>query len=179
MTAPAPPHPEFSRPERIDAIGASARQVTIEADAQERAALAARFGLIGVERLGAALSVRREAAGIIVTGRVGAVVIQRCVATGDPLTAQIDEAVALRFVEETDVASGDEVELVDDALDTIGYSGGAIDLGEAAAQTMALALDPFPRGPGADAALRAAGVTDEDGAGPFGALAALRDRLKG
>ena len=42
---------------------------------------------------------------------------------------------------------------------------------------MALALDPYPRAPGAEAVLRAAGVVSEEEAGPFGALAALRGRL--
>ena len=171
--------PEFSRPERIDTIGPRPRSVTIEADAAERAALSARFGLVGVARLTAALSVHEEAAVIVVTGRVEADVVQACVVTGAPLTAHVDEQVALRFVPEgTEATAGDEIELADDALDTISYAGAAIDLGEAAAETMALALDPFPRGPEAATALRAAGVVGEEEAGPFGALAALRDQLK-
>ena len=95
--------------------------------------------------------------------------------TGDPIDAMIDEPVALRFVAAS--AGEDEVELSDDALDTIEIDGAEIDLGEAAAETMALALDPFPRGPGAAAALRAAGVIGEDEAGPFGALAGLKAKL--
>jgi len=42
------------------------------------------------------------------------------------------------------------------------------------ADTLALALDPFPRGPNADVALKAAGVLSEEQAGPFAALAALK-----
>jgi hypothetical protein len=42
-----------------------------------------------------------------------------------------------------------------------------------AAQTLALALDPYPRAPRADAALKAAGVIDESQTGPFAALGAL------
>lgn len=42
--------PEFSRPERLDAIGAGDRAVHIIADADERAALARRFDLIAVDR---------------------------------------------------------------------------------------------------------------------------------
>ena len=38
--------PEFSRPVRIDTLGAAPRNVAIEADEAERAALARRFGLI-------------------------------------------------------------------------------------------------------------------------------------
>ena len=48
-----------------------------------------------------------------------------------------------------------------------------IDLGEAAAETVALALDPFPRSPRAADVLRDAGVISEEEAKPKGALAGL------
>ena len=38
----------------------------------------------------------------------------------------------------------------------------------------ALALDPYPCGPNADDALKAAGVLSEEQAGPFAALAKLK-----
>jgi hypothetical protein len=91
----------------------------------------------------------------------------------------VNEAVVLRFVADDAESQGDEVELSAVDCDTIPYSGSAIDLGEAAAETMMLALDPFPRGPNAEAALRAAGVKSEDEAGPFGALAALKAKMAG
>ncbi|QKR99016.1 DUF177 domain-containing protein [Sphingomonas sp. CL5.1] len=167
--------PEFSRPERLDTIGGEPREVTISADAGERRRLAARFGLVGIERLEATFTIRRDIAGIRADGRVTAAVTQACSVTGDPLPATVDEAVALRFVPPGE--SGEEIELDENALDTIEIEGGAIDLGEAAAETLALALDPFPRGPRAAEALREAGVAAEDQAGPFGALAALKGKL--
>jgi len=167
---------EFARPQRIDTIGGEPRAVEIEADAQERAALAKRFDLIGIERLTGSFTIRRDAAGIVVEGRVAAAVTQACSITGDPLAATVDEPVALRFVPEED-AGQDEVELGDSDIDVIPYDGGAIDLGEVAAETMALALDPFPRGPNAEAKLKETGVLSEEQAGPFGALAALKDKL--
>jgi len=167
--------PEFSRPERLDTIGGEAREVAIAADAEERRRLAARFGLIAIERLEARFTIRRDIAGIRADGRVTAAVAQACSVTGDPLPATVDETVALRFVPPGE--SGEEVELDEDALDTIEIEGGAIDLGGAAAETLALALDPFPRGPRAAEALREAGVAGEDQAGPFGALAALKGKL--
>ena len=174
--------PEFSRPERIDTIGAGERGVTIAAEPIERVALAARFGLLSIDRLEATLTVRREAAGIVVRGRVGADVVQACTVTDEPIPVTIDEPVALRFVESGDAgadAGGDaEIELDEHALDTIPYEGGAVDLGEAAAETMALALDPFPRSANAAAALRAAGVLSEDEVKPLGGLAGLGDLLK-
>ena len=167
---------EFARPQRVDTIGDDARTIEIDADAQERAALAKRFDLIGIEKLTGKFTIRRDAAGIVAEGRVAAAVTQACSITGDPLPATVDEPVALRFVAEED-AGQDEVELGDSDIDVIPYDGGTIDLGEVAAETMALALDPFPRGPNAEVMLKEAGVLSEEQAGPFGVLAGLKDRL--
>jgi len=174
MTATA----EFCRPQRVDAIGEGVRPISIMADAVERAALATRFALLGVDLLEAEFTVTRDAAGIVARGRVRAHVVQACVVTGDALPVAVDEPVALRFVPHHAVDGDEEIELSHDALDTVDYDGGVIDLGEVAAETMALALDPFPRAPGADAALRQAGVLSEAEAGPFAALAALKGQLK-
>lgn len=172
--------PEFSRPERIDTIGPGERTIAVEADADERRRLAGRFGLVGIERLAASFAVHRDGAAIVAAGRVEAAVTQACSVTGDPVAALIEEAVTLRFVEDDAGADG-EIELESDALDTMPIEGGAIDLGEAAATTMALALDPFPRSAGAAAALAAAGVIDEVQAeqrqSRFGALAGLKGLL--
>lgn len=54
--------------------------------------------------------------------------------------------------------------------------GDRIDLGEAAVQTLSLALDPFPRHPDADRILAEKGVLSEEQAGPFAALAKLRGK---
>jgi uncharacterized metal-binding protein YceD (DUF177 family) len=168
--------PEFSRPERLDQIGGDPRIVRIEADAAERAALARRFGWPRVDRLAAEFQVRREADGVRATGRVEGAVTQACSISNAPLVATIDEAVDLRFAAEP--VAGEEVELSADVLDILPIEGGAIDLGEAAAETLALALDPFPRAPDAEEVLRDAGVRSEGEDGPFGALAGLRDKLK-
>lgn len=171
---------EFSRVERLDTIGGEERQVTIEADAQERVALARRFGLVSLDRLTANFVIRREAAAVIAHGHVSALAVQSCTVTGAPLPASVEEDVTLRFVEPASAIGGDEeIELFGDALDTIEIEGGGVDLGEAAAETMALALDPFPRSPDAAAVLKQAGVISEEEAGAFGALAGLKARLEG
>lgn len=169
--------PEFSRLERIDTIGEGARNVSITANAAECAALAARFGLLSVDRLEATFRVQRDATGVVARGEVRAAVVQACSVTDDALPVTINEDLALRFVTEQEAAAEEEIELDLDALDTMPYDGAAIDLGEAAAETMALALDPFPRGPSAAAALRAAGVLSEEEAKPAGALAGLKHLL--
>jgi len=168
--------PEWSCPERLDTIAHDERTVAIEADEGERAAVARRFDLVAVDRLAAELTMRRDGAGILVTGRVTAAVVQACSVTAERLEVAVDEPVLVRFVEPA--TDEEEVELSADALDTIEIEGGAIDLGEAAAQTMALALDPFPRGPNAGKVLKQAGVIGEDEAKPTGALAGLKALLQ-
>lgn len=168
--------PEFSRPRRLDTIGTGESRVTVEADAAERMALARRFGLIAIDTLTADYAIRRDVAGVIARGHLSGAVVQPCSITGDPVPAQIEEDFAIRFVPEGG-ESGDEVELSEDDCDTVFYTGSAIDLGEAAAETLALALDPFPRSAGAQAALRDAGVLNEEETGPFAALAKLKTKF--
>lgn len=169
--------PEFSRTFRLDELGGTPRAVSIAAEEGERAALAARFGLIGIERLQAQAELERDGDVVSATGTFEAEVTQSCVASGEPVPARIAGDFALRFVRAGEEPCPEEVELQESELDEIDYEGSAIDLGEAVAQTMALALDPFPRAAGADEKLREAGVLGEEEAGPFAALKALKDKL--
>jgi uncharacterized metal-binding protein YceD (DUF177 family) len=170
--------PEFSRAVKVDTIGVEPRHMAIEAEPEERAALARRFGLVAIDRLAAEADVARKGAAVIASGRVTAAVTQSCVASGEPVEAAIDEPFEVEFRPTPAADAEEEVELGKSELDVVFFDGGAVDLGEAAAETVALALDPYPRAPGAAEALKAAGVKSEEEAGPFGALAGLRDKLK-
>ena len=171
--------PEFSRPVALDTIGPSARDLAIEADAGERAALAKRFDLIALGRLVASLRLWRDGDDVRAEGRIEAEATQRCVATGEPVPAAIDAPFDLVFRRADPGRPDEEIELGESEMDVVFFDGGAIDIGEAAAETLALSLDPYPRAPGADDALRTAGVKSEEEAGPFGVLAGLKDRLSG
>jgi len=176
--------PEFSRLVRIDMLGAAPRREAIEADATERAALARRFGLVEIGRLAAEADLKLQDRDVRATGRLSATVVQSCVATGEPVPAEIGETFDILFRPAPQSVGGeDEIELEESEMDVVFYDGGAVDLGEAAAETLLLALDPYPRAPGAGEALKAAGVKGEDEvdeeAGPFGALASLKDKLGG
>jgi uncharacterized metal-binding protein YceD (DUF177 family) len=152
----------------------------LSADAGERSAIAERFGLIAIDRLDADLALATQGDTLIVTGMLDASVIQRCVATDEPLRATVREPIDVRFVPNAKLEAAEpdvEVELGGEEMDVIGYDGGRIAVGEMVAETLALALDPYPRSPDADAFLAAKGVKSEEEAGAFGALAALRDRL--
>lgn len=156
--------PEFSRLYRLDSIGGEARRVTIEANEAERAALAGRFGLQSIAALTAEAMIRREDQRVWAEGRFRAQAVQSCVATGEPVPARVDEPFALRFDPTRSDQREEEMELDEADLDVLPHDGGAIDLGEAVAQGFALALDPFPRSAGAEAALRDAGVKSEEDA---------------
>lgn len=171
--------PEFSRPIRLDTLGEAPRALDIEANDAERAALARRFGLIALDRLTAGVRLHREGQSILAEGRLTAVASQSCIASGEPVPANIDEPFRLRFLPEDLIGEAEEIELSEEDCDTLPFNGGLIDIGEAVAETLSLALDPFPRSPHADEVLKAAGVLQEGEAGPFSALKALKDRLGG
>jgi uncharacterized metal-binding protein YceD (DUF177 family) len=143
MTPPEPFRPEFSRPVRAHEVGGRARRHAIEADASERAALAARFDLLALDRMVARIDVVRTADGIHLSGQVDAQGTLACVATGQPVPFALEAPLALKLVET--LPEQDEMELDADDLDTEPLEGDIIDLGEWAAQALALALDPYPR----------------------------------
>ena len=144
--------PEFSRNIRAHEIGVTERVEAVEATPDERAALMRRFDLLSLDTLSARLALRREAGGIRVRGTVTAHGAQPCALSGEPVAFTLDEPVDLRFTETQSVA-GEDVELSDADLDTLPLDGDDLDLGEAAAQSLGLALDPYPRAPGAKAAV--------------------------
>lgn len=166
---------EFSHVVKLSEIGNHSHDIRLSADEQARSGLMARFDLASLDSLDAILSLRPEASGILATGRFSAKLAQHCIATGDPVTAFLDEPVNIRFIPEPVV--GGEIELEADDCETMFHDGQTIDLGEAVAQSLGLALDPYPRSPDAEAVLKAAGVKSEDEIAPLGALASLKDLL--
>jgi len=163
--------PELSR--LVDLRQILARPVAIEATADERAALAQRFAIVRIDRLQAEVTLEVEGEAVNARGRLHAAIVQSCAVSGDDLAVAIDEPFAVRFVPETPIAGG-EIELEESQLDEIPYSGHAFDLGEAVAQSLALAIDPYAVGPEAERVRKKTGLLDEAAAGPFAALAALK-----
>jgi len=168
---------QFSHEIRLDQLRGGER-VELAADAGECKAIGERLGLTELERLEASASLDRKGEIVRATGRVQAALTQYCVVTGDPIATLIDEPFDLVFQpSQPDSGPDSEIELAADDCDTVFYDGAAIALGDAIADTLALAIDPYPRSAGADAALKEAGVLSEAEAGPFAALAALKGKL--
>ena len=153
-------------------------RIDLGADDEERASVVERLALLSLERLEAHAALSRDGQRVRATGRLKASLEQSCVATGDAVPAHIDEPFELLFVPEPTAGRADEeIELGEADLDTVFHDGSAIDLGGAVIDSLALALDPYPRSAGADAALKEAGVMTEDEASPFAALAALKEKM--
>jgi uncharacterized metal-binding protein YceD (DUF177 family) len=146
MIAPAPP-PEFARPVEVPQGPGRETVHAIAAGADERAALAARFALLALDRLEAEVRLRRLAGGLVrLSAALRADVVQACVVTLEPVPSRIEEDFSLLY------GAADEArEIVLDGEDETvePLAGNRIDIGEAVAQQLSLALDPFPRVEGA------------------------------
>lgn len=174
MIAPNPAPPEFSRP--FDVRQLDQKAIRLVADAREREALARRFDLVRIDRLEAEIVLERKGQSLNAAGTLAAEVVQSCAVSAEDLPVAIEEAIALRFVPAaTSHQPDEEVELDIDELDEIEFTGTSVDLGEAVAQSLGLAIDPFATGPDAEAARR---LLADDAASPFAVLAALKRNNK-
>ena len=147
---------------RLEAIPSGGRDEALEAGAAERAAVAEALGLLALDGLSAEAELRRLGDDEVrARGRVRARVTQACAVTDESVPADLDEPFDILFRPAPAAAPDQEIELSAGECDVVFHEGGAVDLGAAAMDTLALALDPYPRAPGAEAALAEAGVKSE------------------
>lgn len=185
-TTPVDP-PEMRRfiPVR-DLAGCAGEPLTETASPEERAAIADRFSLQAVDELALAATIAREGAdGWRVDGRLKARVTQTCVVTLTPVASAIDEPV--RRIYSPDIAADDglavEIDIDPDADDPPEPLGAGVDLGAVALETLALAIPPYPRAPGAvftprSVAPPGAEPLADEALKPFAELGALKERLE-
>ncbi|WP_142846920.1 DUF177 domain-containing protein [Telmatospirillum sp. J64-1] len=180
MTGPNEIQPEFSRPVAAERLPASGTVVELEANEEERAALARRFDLLSLDSLTATISLKPMGGSSLLRlrGTFRAEVVQACVVTLEPVPSTIEDEFEMTFAPEQQEERGDIEVFVDaeDPPDPI--VNGKIDIGEAVAEHLSLALDPFPRAPGAEFPETAeqAGEEVEEKRNPFAALEALRKK---
>jgi uncharacterized metal-binding protein YceD (DUF177 family) len=166
--------PEFSRLVPVARLGAEPFRQRIEATPEEREQLAQRFDLLALDRFAAEVELRRQGGQVIVLEATFAAEFEQCcTVTLEPVRNAIADRFSLVYApvtdEELEIAlSGDEPAfepLTDDA----------IDIGEAVAQELSLALPEFPRRP--DATVEDVPET-EPLEGPFALLARLGKRTE-
>lgn len=178
---------EIERLVDLDRMGPSGAALEIAPSDSERAALAKRFGFLGLPVFAARVTVDRRVGGqIVVEGRLRGRVVQACVLTLDPVTQDLDEAFRIVFksdmTDDRDPESGEAVlNAQADAPEPL--TGNMLDIGEIVAEQLSLAADPYPRRPGA----KLEDVLPKPRHGgrkgqpeprrhPFAGLAALRDK---
>lgn len=144
MTAhPAGSLAEFARPVSVLRLGIDAMTYRIVATGEERAALARRFDLVSLARFAAEVTLSRHGGDVRLAAEIVADVVQLCCLTLEPFASNlVDRSTLLyrRKAPPADLAVDDEDHEI--------LVGDEIDIGEAAAQQLSLALDPFPRAPG-------------------------------
>jgi uncharacterized metal-binding protein YceD (DUF177 family) len=135
---------EFSRPVSTTRLGADAMVYPLVANEAERAALARRFDIIALDSLAATVRLVRQGRDISLSAELAADVVQLCGVTLEPFASRVTDSATVLYRRQpppADLAIEDEdYELLTD--DTI-------DIGEAVAQQLSLALPLFPRAPGA------------------------------
>lgn len=191
QSAEKQPKSEIERMVDLDRMGTGSAALDITASDGERAALAKRFGFLGLSAFSARVTVDRRPGGqVIVEGRLRGRIVQACILSLDPVTQELDDAFRIVFkqglAEERDPESGEALLSAQaDAPEPL--SGNMLDVGEIVAEQLSLAADPYPRRPGVKLEdvlpkPRKGGKRGRDAAKseqrrhPFAGLAALRDK---
>ncbi|MEO7221867.1 MAG: DUF177 domain-containing protein [Devosia sp.] len=165
---------------RLDSMPVTGRDVDVSPSADERATIAAQLGLSSVESLTVRLHAVRFRGGIRVTGRLTASVTQPSVVTLEPLTQDVAEPIDRIFLPggQKDYAGPANAEVFvdldgEDVPDH--FEGNEADLSDLIVETLALAVDLYPREP--DVSLEDTGFKpDLDATSPFAALKALKPK---
>ena len=163
----------WSVPVRRDDVPDIGLHLDLVADEATRAAVANVAGVRGLPRLVATFDLSRAGGGLKVSGEVEASVEQSCVVTLEPMTSELREPIDLAFVPPRAEEPADETdEAIDPGVDEPEpLVDGVADLGVVATEFLLLAIDPYPRKPGA---VFEPPPSEDAGGHPFAALAALK-----
>jgi uncharacterized metal-binding protein YceD (DUF177 family) len=172
--------PEFSRPVLTAKISSTPATYRLTANAAERAALAERFGLVSLDRLEAEVRLERVAGDFHLAADLAADLVQSCIVTLEPIPVAIAESFTLCYRPGIDEDEADRLALEnpeDEIIEPL--MGESIDIGEAVAQQLSVAMDPYPRVSGAQSASAEIEVGEAPDApiarrNPFDVLAALK-----
>lgn len=178
------PHPEFRLFVSLSDVPPAGKEVAFEANERELQELAKRFGIPEVVSLSGAAKLKPyRKVGLTVEGSFRAEVVQSCVVTLEPLHQTIEEGFTQRYLPEHMIApdvqaAGErEIEIDLDAEDEPEpMAGNGVELGEAVAERLALALDPYPRKPDAafESPAEEPAAAPESKPNPFAALEKLK-----
>ena len=157
--------------DQLERSGPVALELT--AGSGDCAALAERFGWIGVSSLAATLEAKAVAGGAYdIVGRIEASITQRCRVTGNPVPETVAIDVHERFAAASGGDGADEIDPMAVSVEII--EGGVVPVGEMVAQLVGLEASAWPRDP--EAAAPASADEAADSGHPFASLAELRKK---
>ena len=160
--------------------------VKIDANEEERAALATVHELVTVHSFKADLDVTTwKKGGVRVEGTVSARIVQSCVTTLDPVEETVEEHVSAMFVPEGSKLAvpkkSVEGEILLDAEGEDGpetFSGDTVDVGQLVEEFFALGINPYPRRADVSADAPVNAGEDDEPRGPlYEKLQALKKKL--
>lgn len=176
-------HAVLSRPYDTAHLPSTGADVAIDASADQRAALAVAYDLVAVDGFSANATLLRGSGGMVtVEGRVVADIVQSCVVSLEPVAQHIDEGFSLSFVPAGSreagppAGAGKEVAIDPEAPDPPEVMDGTtIDVGTLAEEMFVLAIDPYPRAPGAELP---AELGEDSGSAEESPFAVLREVMR-
>jgi uncharacterized metal-binding protein YceD (DUF177 family) len=180
MSATSQEAQPLRHPVRVETV--TLRPVSLELAAGEAdlAAIARHLGVASLEALTARYALSRNGERVKLDGEIRARLHQSCVVTLQPFPVALTVPVKLDFAPEAEAAAAaaraddEEIDievLLNEEDPPEPIVDGHIDLGAVTLEFLALALDPYPRKPGASFAEPAPEETAES---PFAALARLK-----
>jgi len=142
---------ELSWDHLVEDIPATGLTVERTADLEERLALAAALDLLGVPLLEARYQITPQSLNrYTLTGELKAILEQTCVVTLEPVRSEIAETfVATYWPAEAMPEPAKGQVALNGEPDPEAIVGGSIDVGRIVFESLAAAIDPFPRQPGA------------------------------
>jgi len=173
------PTGEFSHKVSVNPWPENGINVELTATNDEREALCARFDLIELPSLSASVGIEQTSTGLELAGKIEAITVQSCVVTLKPVTSSLAAPFKRRYhrreYHEKLLAAGEAAGFDEETIDSDLLETDEIDIGEAVAEELFLALDPYPRSADADRAMedlraKTASEPDEHAGSPFDKL---------
>lgn len=180
---------EFSHVVQVDRVGPEGILLQLSANPAQREAIARQLMIPAVLHLTAQVRVVPDPAQeghFLLKGQFEAEVEQTCVVSLEPVRQRVGESFLRRFATSVSMESGtdpgeDDEEWIDPEADDPPdpLPDGTVDAGEVVVEALALALDPYPRKPGAGLPEGYRPDPSEDAKiSPFAVLAKLKDGKK-
>lgn len=178
--------PEFSLFIAVSDVPPSGKELRFEADEAARQRLAERFDIVEITRLVGTAQLRPyRKDGLTLECRFEADLAQNCVVTLEPVSEHVREEFRQRYLPEKGIervtreVPGSEREIAidieaEDAPEPL--EDGGINIGEAVAERLALAMNPYPRKPGVNFETQPVEEDDapEEKPNPFAVLEKLK-----